>query len=263
VSAITERLALLDETVLLKGSHSPDSQFCVMELVAYIAGEPWSDRPECVSPVITSFLISWNDSLDDADRQMQKPLIPKVIGTRTSEADEQVRAWMCTDWLAREYAPAFLRLAGLTARGETLEALAPLTDAKSAKRAQPSLDRARKDSAAAGAAAGAAARAAAWAAARAAAWDAARAAAGAAARAAAWDAARAAARDAAWAAARDAAGAAARAAAWDAAGAAAWAAARAAARDAARDALRPTVEGLQRSALGLVERMCAVGRGEV
>ena len=69
--------------------------------------------------------------------------------------------------------------------------------------------------------------------------------------AAAWDAAWDAARDAAWAAARAAAGAAAGAAARDAARAAAW--------DAAWDVLRPTVEELQRSALGLLDRMIAVG----
>ena len=237
-----------------------------MQAVAYIAREPWSDHPVCASPVITSFLIRWNDAMNDEDRQMLKPYIPKLVGTRTLKHDEDTRAWMLTDWLARECAPAWLRLAGLTAQAELLEALAPLTDAKTARAAQPKLDIARKDSAAAWDAARDAAGAAAWDAAGDAASDAARTQARDAARdaawAAAWDAAWAGA--AAWDAAGAAAGAAARAAAWDAArdaaGAAAWDAARATARAAAWAVLAPTVKELQVSALLLLDRLIAVGQ---
>ena len=225
MSVIEERLPYLEPLVLESGSHAPPINglvhACVMEAVAYVAGEPWSDHPECVSPVLGAFLRSWNDSLDDDARQMLKPLIPRLVGTKASKAVEEKRAWMATDWLARECAPAFLRLAGLTEHAEALEGLSALTTAKQAEKVRPTL-----------AAAGDAA------------WDAARAA-----RAAAWAAAWAAARAAR--AARAAAGAAAGDAAWD----AAWAAARAAAGDAARDALEPTVKALQVSALGLVERM--------
>jgi hypothetical protein len=242
MSVIEDRLPYLEPLKLGRGSHKPPSNglvnACVMEAVAYVAGEPFSDHPECASPVITSFLVSWNDAMDDVDRQMLKPYIVRVVGTRTGKRHEEQRAWMLTDWLARECAPAWMRLAGLTGQAESLESLAPLTSAASAREAQPVLDAARKDSAAA----------------RDAAWDAARAAARAAAWAAAWDAARAAAWDAARAAALDAA----RAAALDAARAAARAAARDAARDAARAALAPTTRGLQRSALLLLDRMIAV-----
>jgi hypothetical protein len=254
MSVIEDRLPYLEPLKLGRGSHKPPSNglvnACVMEAVAYVAGEPFSDHPECASPVITSFLVSWNDAMDDVDRQMLKPYIVRVVGTRTGKRHEEQRAWMLTDWLARECAPAWMRLAGLTGQAESLESLAPLTSAASAREAQPVLDAARKDSAAARDAAWDAAGDAAWAAAWAAARDAARAAAWAAA----WDAARAAAWDAARAAALDAARDAARAAALDAARAAAWAAA----RDAARAALAPTTRGLQRSALLLLDRMIAV-----
>jgi hypothetical protein len=238
MSVIEDRLPYLEPLKLGRGSHDPPSNglvnACVMEAVAYVAGEPFSDHPVCVSPVITSFLVSWNDAMNDVDRQMLKPYIVRLVGTRTGKRHEEQRAWMLTDWSVRECAPAWLRLAGLAAQAELLESLAPLTSAASARKAQPVLDAARNDSAAA----------------RAAARDAARAAA----RAAAWAAAGDAAWDAAWAAAGDAAG--------DAAGAAAWAAARdaaqAAAGDAARDALAPTTSGLQQSALLLLDRMIAV-----
>lgn len=262
-----ERLSVLDSLVLESGGHeSWEKGACVMEAVAYVAGEPFSDHPKCASKVITSFLISWNDALDDGDRQMLKPLIPLVVGTRTTVADERTRAWMCTDWLARECAPAMLRLAGLTEHAEKLEQLGALTGAREAKAAQPTLDAARKDAAAAGDAAGAAATAA---------WDAARAVAGAAARdaaGAAGDAARTAA-GAAWAAAGAAAGAVARdaaRAAWAAAGAAkgdyaakyhaAYKAARAVFDENPPEGLAEVTKALQLSAYQLVERMCEVGR---
>ena len=181
MSIIEDSLALLDTLVLDSGGHEPDGEFCVMEAVAYVAGEPWSDSPECVSPIIAAFLRSWNDGLPDDERQMLKPYITRVIGTKTTKAAEDKRAWMATDWLVRECAPAYLRLAGLTEYAEKLERLAALTTAKRAEKAQPTISAASKASAAARAAAGDAAGAAAGDAARAAAWDAARAAAGAAA----------------------------------------------------------------------------------
>ena len=217
MTIVEERLAYLESLQLEVGAHAAPNNglahACVMEAVAYVAGEPWSDNPECSSPVIAAFLRSWNDSLGDEDRQMLKPLIPRLVDTRASIEIEYKRAWMATDWLVRECAPAFLRLGGLSGQAELLEKLTPVLSTEAAVAAQPNLEVAREDAAAARAAA----RAAAWAAARAAAWAGARAAA----RAAAWDAARAAAWDAAW----DAAWAAAWDAAWDAAGAAARAAA--------------------------------------
>ncbi|MGE0289090.1 MAG: hypothetical protein AB7I42_22810 [Bradyrhizobium sp.] len=272
-----------------------------MELVAWLAGEPHTDHPACVSPVIAGFVRTWNDALPDADRtRILRPLLPALIGTATTDADERARARLATDWLIRTFTPAWLDAAHLTEDAAALRSLPEVATVADIIGAQPVLDRTRRSAAAARAAAWdaawAAARAAAWDAARAAAWAAARAAAGAAAwdaaRAAAWAAARAAAWDAAgdaagaaaWDAARAAAWAAARAAAWDAAGdaagvaagdaagdaagvaagAAAWDAARAAAWAAARaaawDALAPTVRALQASAADLVLRMAAVGR---
>jgi hypothetical protein len=284
-----ERLTLadLDRIVLKSGGHERRAldALCVMEAVAWLAGREHTDHPPCVSTTIGAFLRSWNDTMNDGDRQILKPLIPQVIGTAGTLKQELQRSWMALDWYCRVSAPAWLRLAGLVTEAQAIEATAPIIDSASAKAAQASLntarDAARKawaaawavagaaagaawDAAwdAAGAAAGAAAWAAAWdaagaaarAAAGAAAWDAAKAAAGAAAGAAAWDAAWDAAKAAAWDAAWDAAKAAAGAAAWDAAGAAA----KAAAWDAAGEKLRPTIKTLQASAVDLVERMIAV-----
>jgi hypothetical protein len=229
---LSDRLSRV--TTLKSGSHQPndDAAFCVMEAVAYVAGEPWSDHPACTCPLITAFMVSWNDSLpnDDDRARLLLPLIPVLVGTRGSKALETRRTNMAADWYIRVQTPAWLRLAGLTTQAETLEAFPEITDFAAVPSLKPTLDAIRKDAAAAGDAARDAARDAAWDAARDAAW----AAAGDAARAAAWDAA------------------------WAAARAAAWAAARAAAGDAAGDALAPAVTTLQESAVDLVKRMCAL-----
>jgi hypothetical protein len=232
----------LDTLVLDGGSHSPGSdRMCVMEAVALLAGEGWTDHPACASPVIGAFLRSWNDSLPDDERQHLKQYIPRLVGSKGTDEQETDRAWLATDWLIRVQAPAWLRLAGMADQADLLAAMQPVNP-ETCPSIMPALKAVRSDAAAARDAAGAAAWDAAWAAARDAAGVAARAAAGVAAR----DAAR----DAAWAAARDAAR--------DAAGAAAGAAARDAAWAAARDALAPTKEALQVEAHKLVDRMLAV-----
>jgi len=216
-----DRLAQIK--TLSAGAHDPnETNMCAMELVAFIAGEPWSDHPQCACPVIGAFMRAWNDGLPDADRTaLLLPLIPRLVETRGSNALEARRANMATDWMMRVHTPAWLRLAGLTDEADALSSLPELTDFANAPALKPALEAARENAAAAGDAA----------------WDAAwAAAAGDAAGAAAW-----AAGDAAWAAA------------W-AAGDAAWAAAWAA-WAAARDALAPTVKALQQSAVQLVIRM--------
>jgi hypothetical protein len=238
-----QRLAQVAVTPLGKGSHDGlEDGMCVMEAAAYVAGEPWSDNPLCACPTITDLMVSWNDSLpSDAERdRLLKPLIPLLVGTRSTPAVEARRSYMALDWLIRVNTPKWLDLRPeLTQHAEALRGLDEVADLAGAKAAGVLVRAAR---AAAWAAAGDAALDAAWAAARASV--------GAAAGDAALDAAWAAALDAAWAAAWDAA--------LDAALDAARAAARASVGAAARACLKPTTEWLQASAVDLVVRMCAV-----
>ena len=243
---MTTRTLDLDKLHLRTGSHDPNDEqrMCVMEAVAFLAGEEWSDHPACASRIVGTFLRSWNDVLPDDQRQELRQYIPRLVGSAGTPEQEERRSWMALDWLVRVQTPAWLRLAGLTEQADMLTGMAEVTPETCPSIKAP-LQAVRQDAAAAWDAA--------WAAARAAAWDAARAAA----RAAAWDAAWAAARAAAWAAAWAAARAAAWDAAWDAARDAAWAAARAAAGAAARE-LAPTVDELRAEAHRLVDRMLAV-----
>lgn len=256
---MTTRPLDLDTLFLAAGAHdSPQDGMCVLEAVAYLAGEPHTDHPRCASPVIGAFLRAWNDALADADRQELKRYIGRLVGSAASAEVEERRAWMACDWLVRTHTPAWLRLAGLTAQADRLAALPELSPG-TVRSVKPVIEAVQEDARAA----------------RAAAWDAARSAVGDAAGAAAWTAAREAAGDAARDAVREAAGAAARAAgwaagwgaawgaawdaawaaAWDAASAVAWVAAWDAAAAAARAALAPTVTELQASAHDLVNRM--------
>jgi hypothetical protein len=282
----------LNGITLDEGGHQPnDGAYCVMELAAYLAHEPWSDHPACVSPAIAAFLRSWNDTVDNDFRQKLKPYALRVIGTATNAGDEQTRAWMATDWLVRTMTPAWLDLAGLTAQAAELRALQPLTSDEIAIGVQDLLERVQRDADAAWSAARSAARSAAWSAAWSAArsaaesaawsaarsaawsaaWSAARSAAESAARSAAesaaWSAARSAAWSAAWSAAESAAESAAwsaaRSAAWSAAESAAWSAAESAARSAAVERFAPTVTTLQASAFELLDRMIEVGKTEL
>jgi len=236
----------IETLVLLHGSHpSRDGGVCAMEAVAWLAGEPHSDAPECACPVLTKFVVSWNDAIrdDETRTRVLRPFLPRLIGTRSTHAVEMARSRLASDWFIREMLPAWLDLTpALKEHAGKVRALPPLLDTVTIRAAIPVIEEAGKAASAAGAAAWAAARAAARAAAGDAAWDAAWDAARAAARAAAGDAARAAAWDAAWDAARAAAGAAA----WD------------AARAAAGDALQPTVARLQASVCDLLDRMIDV-----
>jgi hypothetical protein len=168
----------LEALELKTGSHRPnESEMCVMEAVAYIAGEPWSDSPQCASPVIAAFLRSYNDGVNTEVRQTLKQYIPRLIGTRGSAAIEEKRSLIAADWLVRTHTPAWLRLAGLTTQAEALESLHEITYMAQIPSIKGPIEAARESATAAGDAAGDAARAAAWDAAgdaaRAAAWDAA------------------------------------------------------------------------------------------
>ncbi|HEX7355284.1 MAG TPA: hypothetical protein VF288_10680 [Mycobacteriales bacterium] len=228
------RLRVVSGLRLGAGAHAapdgaPDgARLCVMEAVAYVAGEPWSDRPACASSVVSAFMRPWNDAMADDERQSLRRYIARLVGSRGTDEQEMQRSWMALDWLVRVYAPAWLDAAGLGDHADGLRSLRRISSGRRVAEAAPVVVAART-------------------AARAAARTAAGPAAGAAAGPAAWDAAAAAA----WAA--D----------WATAGAADWATARAAAGAAAawatsEDALAPTVAALQASAHDLIDRMLRV-----
>jgi hypothetical protein len=229
--ALIDRMGQIEALSLLSGSHEDfEDGMCVMEAVAYVAGEPWSDSPTCACPVISAFLRAWNDSLSsDAERdRLLKPLIPQLIDTRSTKTVEEKRSYLVLDWLVRVYTPKWLDL--VPALAPHALALRNLEDIADMAGAVVAGKRTRAASATCAAAvdgyaamyvrldAGRAAAAAVGYTAVCAGWYSE----------------------------------------WDAAGAAAGVAHAAAAAAAARAALKPTTEWLQASALDLVARMIAV-----
>ena len=87
---------------LRRGKHaSPEKGVCVMELASMLAGEPFSDRPQAVCPVIGAYLRSYNDVVDDERRQDLYRYASEAIGTAGSAALRRRRAERCLAEIAR------------------------------------------------------------------------------------------------------------------------------------------------------------------
>jgi hypothetical protein len=84
-----------------KGKHSsPDDGACVMELASMLAGEPFTDHPDCVCPAIGSFLRAYNDSIDESRRQDLYEYAARVVGSRRTPEVERARADHLLAWAA-------------------------------------------------------------------------------------------------------------------------------------------------------------------
>ena len=86
--------AITHQTVRLsRGKHSSPAQgACVMELASMLAGEPFSDHPVCVSPMIGYLLRAYNDAVDDRRRQRLYVYAAKIVGSAGPRQVEQARA---------------------------------------------------------------------------------------------------------------------------------------------------------------------------
>ena len=74
---------IIEKYELKSGSHtSLEKGACIMELVSYIANEPWSDHPQCACPILTRFAIRYNDRVDHKQRQKMKEIIPLLLNSR-------------------------------------------------------------------------------------------------------------------------------------------------------------------------------------
>ncbi|HET8684134.1 MAG TPA: hypothetical protein VFM54_20010, partial [Micromonosporaceae bacterium] len=148
---------------LEKGAHGTRADgVCVMEAVAWYAGERHSDAPACVCSVLRTFGAELNDVLSDQRRQELRPLIPRLVGT-AGDGQAEARSYMALDWLIRTYTPVWLELAGLAAEAQALRDLRRIVDLVAAQAAGPVVRDAGTKAAAAWDAAWDAARDAAWA----------------------------------------------------------------------------------------------------
>jgi hypothetical protein len=94
----------IEDIVLTTGNHlTREDGLCVMEAVAWVAGETHTDMPKCVSPVISRYCQGLNDEGNEEVRERLKPYIYKVIGTASPELDLK-RAFIVADYAVRVFA---------------------------------------------------------------------------------------------------------------------------------------------------------------
>ena len=112
--------------VLRSGAHPAAADgVSLMEAVSALAGEPWSNSPNCTSAVIAAYARSLNDWLPDDARQQLKPYIPRLVGTAAPDLELR-RAFACADAAVRVFAPLAFAAAGLVEEAAKLGALAPV-----------------------------------------------------------------------------------------------------------------------------------------
>ena len=164
IGIISDRLAEI--RALDAGGHSgPPDGWCVMEAVAYVTGEPWSDHPRCACPVVTRYAMRLNDRLTKDERQRLIPYIVRIAGSRATREVEQQRAYLAATRAVKRFAPLALDARGLGEQAAALRALPDITDRRTALGAKTAAAAAAADADADAAAAYAAADAAAYAAA--------------------------------------------------------------------------------------------------
>jgi hypothetical protein len=94
-----------------KGKHtSPEDGACVMELASMLAGEPFSDHPQSVCPVIGSFLRAYNDSIDDRRRQDLYAYAAQVVDSRAPQDIQDARAERLSAWVLERRQRRWTRL---------------------------------------------------------------------------------------------------------------------------------------------------------
>ncbi len=76
----TARTLDLATLTLATGGHSgSQDEMCLLEAVAYMAGEPWSDHPQCVCPTLTEFGINLNENLIPVDTARYESQTPGIF----------------------------------------------------------------------------------------------------------------------------------------------------------------------------------------
>ena len=103
------------------GQHdSPEDGACVMELASMLAGEPFSDHPHSVCPVIGGFLRPYNDSIDDQRRQDLYDYAAKIVGSRAADEVQHARAERLAAWTSELQRRRWTRLLALPPRLQAL-----------------------------------------------------------------------------------------------------------------------------------------------
>ena len=84
---------------------------CLMELVAYLAGEEHTDLPQCSDPLISMAAQEMNDFLWHDERQRLIPLAWEIIGTQCDECNDarHDKAWELAHSMLSERVDYFIK----------------------------------------------------------------------------------------------------------------------------------------------------------
>lgn len=97
---------LLSRVNLTYGKHPSLSKgACVMECVAYVAGEAHTDHPACACPVITKVAIYVNDECKQLREQGLNLRILRLAGSNKSREVSMRRAYYLVDYAVRTVMP--------------------------------------------------------------------------------------------------------------------------------------------------------------
>ncbi len=78
--------------VLSRGKHrNPRKGACFMEYASLLAGEKWSDHPDCTHPLLASVARQVNDHASDEARARLVTFVPSVIGLNGNDPRIDVR----------------------------------------------------------------------------------------------------------------------------------------------------------------------------
>jgi hypothetical protein len=100
------------------------SRLSVLELAAWLAGEPHSDDPANVSPVLRVYARELAAGIDDPLRQTLRAQASRLAGTGAfDDATERRRSWLLADRLLRRHAATWLAAAGISESAERLRTL--------------------------------------------------------------------------------------------------------------------------------------------
>lgn len=125
----TDFFAIMQGVRLSKGAHErAGAEMCAMEMVAWLDGEPHSDKPQCACPIIGRFVIGLNDRMRDGERNALLPFLPRIVGTRADRAAELRRAEFLAWKALTVFAPLALDARGYREHAVRLRAIAMPTN---------------------------------------------------------------------------------------------------------------------------------------
>ena len=128
----------------LRDAHRPQARTKRDGMGQLPAGEPHSNKPDCVSPVLL-LCTTLNDALDDEPRQRMLPYLDRTIEPPPWPSSTETRSWIALDWLILFLrAPTWLDAAGLPHQQQAHNAAAGHRHARSEARhrrsAEPDAD---------------------------------------------------------------------------------------------------------------------------